>query len=45
MFEESLKRSNMKTGEVITGEVVRVDYNFVVINAGLKSRNRIYVRR
>jgi len=37
MFEESLKRSNMKTGEVITGEVVRVDYNFVVINAGLKS--------
>jgi small subunit ribosomal protein S1 len=37
MFEESLKRSNMRTGEVITGEVVRVDYNFVVINAGLKS--------
>jgi small subunit ribosomal protein S1 len=37
LFEESLKRSNMRTGEVITGEVVRVDYNFVVINAGLKS--------
>jgi small subunit ribosomal protein S1 len=37
LFEESLKRSNMKTGEVITGEVVRVEHNFVVINAGLKS--------
>jgi small subunit ribosomal protein S1 len=37
LFEESLKRSNMRTGEVITGVVVRVDYNFVVINAGLKS--------
>lgn len=37
LFEESLKRSNMKTGEVITGEVVRVEHSFVVINAGLKS--------
>ncbi len=37
LFEESLKRSEMRTGEVITAEVVRVDYNFVVVNAGLKS--------
>ena len=37
LFEESLKRSDMRTGEVITAEVVRVDYNFVVVNAGLKS--------
>ncbi len=29
----------MKQGEVITAEVVRVDYNFVVVvNAGLKER-------
>ena len=37
LFEESLKRSEMRAGEVITAEVVRIDYNFVVVNAGLKS--------
>ncbi|MGH6624029.1 MAG: 30S ribosomal protein S1 [Burkholderiaceae bacterium] len=37
MFEESLTRQEMKQGEVITAEVIRVDYNFVVVNAGLKS--------
>ncbi|MCB2022914.1 MAG: S1 RNA-binding domain-containing protein, partial [Burkholderiaceae bacterium] len=37
LFEESLKKQEMRAGEVITAEVVRVDYNFVVVNAGLKS--------
>ncbi len=37
LFEESLSRKEMRAGEVITAEVVRVDYNFVVVNAGLKS--------
>jgi len=37
LFEESLNRSNMRAGEVITAEVVRVEHNFVVVNAGLKS--------
>jgi len=37
LFEESLKRSEMRTGEVITAEVVRVEHNHVVVNAGLKS--------
>ncbi len=37
MFEESLERSNMRPGEVVSAEVVRIDYNFVVVNAGLKS--------
>jgi small subunit ribosomal protein S1 len=37
LFEESLKRSDMRTGEVVTAEVVRIDQNFVVVNAGLKS--------
>jgi len=37
LFEESLARKEMRAGEVITAEVVRVDYNFVVVNAGLKS--------
>jgi len=41
LFEESLTRSEMRTGEVITAEVVRVDHNHVVVNAGLKSESFI----
>ncbi len=41
MFEESLSRQEMRAGEVITAEVVRVDPNFVVVNAGLKSESFI----
>ena len=37
MFEDSLKKAEMRSGEVITAEVVRVEHNFVVVNAGLKS--------
>ena len=37
LFEESLTRTEMRPGEVITAEVVRVEHNFVVVNAGLKS--------
>jgi len=37
LFEESLKRSDMRAGEVISAEVVRLEHNFVVVNAGLKS--------
>ncbi|TSE23919.1 30S ribosomal protein S1 [Tepidimonas aquatica] len=37
LFEESLKRADLRVGEVITAEVVRIDPNFVVVNAGLKS--------
>jgi len=37
LFNESLQRSEMRTGEVITAEVVRIDHNHVVVNAGLKS--------
>jgi small subunit ribosomal protein S1 len=43
LFEESLARSNMKTGQVISAEVVRIDHNFVVVNAGLKSEAFISV--
>ncbi len=39
LFAESLTRKEMRIGEVITGEVVRIDSNFVVINAGLKSES------
>ncbi|WIM06494.1 MAG: 30S ribosomal protein S1 [Candidatus Nitricoxidivorans perseverans] len=41
LFEESLQRQEMRAGEVITAEVVRVDQNFVVVNAGLKSESFI----
>ena len=37
LFEESLSRQDMRAGEVISAEVIRVDHNFVVVNAGLKS--------
>ena len=37
MFEESLKTSEMRSGEVITAEVVRIDHSLVIVNAGLKS--------
>jgi small subunit ribosomal protein S1 len=37
LFEESLQRTEMRAGEVITAEVVRIEHNFVVVNAGLKS--------
>ncbi len=43
MFEESLTRQELRAGEVITAEVVRIDQNFVVVNAGLKSESMIPV--
>ena len=41
LFEESLTRKEMRVGEVITAEVIRVDPNVVVVNAGLKSESFI----
>lgn len=41
LFEESLARHDMRSGEVISAEVVRIDHNFVVVNAGLKSESFI----
>jgi small subunit ribosomal protein S1 len=41
LFEESLARKEMRAGEVITAEVLRVDDNYVVVNAGLKSESYI----
>ena len=41
LFEESLSRQEMRQGEVITAEVVRIDHNFVVVNASLKSESFI----
>ncbi|HLX24207.1 MAG TPA: 30S ribosomal protein S1 [Usitatibacter sp.] len=41
LFEESLARQEMRIGEVITAEVVSVDPNVVIVNAGLKSESTI----
>ncbi len=37
LFAESISKHEMKQGEVITAEVVRIDQNHVVVNANLKS--------
>jgi small subunit ribosomal protein S1 len=41
LFEESLARQEMRQGEVITAEVMLIDRNFVVVNAGLKSESYV----
>src|SRR5689334_8127231 len=41
LFEESLARQEMRSGEVITAEVISVDSDFVIVNAGLKSESVI----
>ena len=41
MFAESVARQEMRAGEVITAEVIRIDQNHVVVNAGLKSESFI----
>src|SRR5690606_21675457 len=41
LFEESLKSSVMKPGEVIIGEVVDANNEYVIVNAGLKSETEI----
>ncbi|SCZ86255.1 30S ribosomal protein S1 [Nitrosomonas mobilis] len=41
LFEESLSQKEMRVGEVITAEIIRIDFNFVVVNAGLKSESYI----
>ena len=37
LFAESLAKQEMKQGEVIPAEVVRVDYNYVVVNAASRA--------
>ena len=43
LFEESLNRKEMRIGEVITAEVLSIDDNIVVVNAGLKSESTIAI--
>jgi small subunit ribosomal protein S1 len=41
LFEESLSQTKMRPGTIITGEVVDISSDFVVVNAGLKSEGVI----
>ena len=43
LFEQSLVLQEMTPGQVITAEVVGIDDNFVIVNAGLKSESYIPV--
>jgi len=44
LFEESLALHDMRQGEVITAEVTRIDQNWVVVNAGLKSESYVDIQ-
>ena len=41
LFEESMALKEMRQGEVITAEVISIDNDFVIVNAGLKSESLI----
>ncbi len=41
LFEASLSNENLQAGQLITGEVVHVDDDFVTVHAGLKSEGVI----
>ena len=41
LFEESLQKTEMKPGSLVTGIVVSIDNDYVIVNAGLKSEGEI----
>ena len=41
LFEESLKTIEMEPGSIVTGTVVDIDSDWVVVHAGLKSEGVI----
>ena len=41
MFEESMALKEMRQGEIITAEVISIDSDVVIVNAGLKSESFI----
>lgn len=45
MFEQSITQMNMRVGEIITGEVVNINRDVVIVNAGLKSEGVIPVEQ
>jgi small subunit ribosomal protein S1 len=45
LFQQSLAKADMQPGAIITGKVVRIDDDYVTINAGLKSEGRIPIEQ
>src|SRR5210317_1683102 len=45
MFEQSITQMNMRIGAIITGEVVDINRDVVIVNAGLKSEGVIPVEQ
>ena len=41
LFEESLVKTQMRPGAIISGTIVQVDDDYVIVNAGLKSEGVI----
>ena len=41
LFAASVQDQDLKAGEVISAEVLRIDHNYVLVNAGLKSESLI----
>jgi small subunit ribosomal protein S1 len=41
LLAESEQRTESREGEVVTAEVIRVEHNIVVVNAGLKSESYV----
>ena len=41
LFEESMALKEMRQGEIITAEVISIESDFVIVNAGLKSESII----
>jgi small subunit ribosomal protein S1 len=45
LFEESLKQTEMRPGALVNGVVVRIENDFVFVNAGLKSEGVIPIEQ
>ena len=45
MFEQSITQMNMRVGEIINGEVVDINRDIVIVNAGLKSEGVIPIEQ
>ncbi len=45
LFKQSLARAEMQPGSIITGKVLKIDDEYITINAGLKSEGRIPIEQ
>ena len=45
LFEESVKKFDLKSGSVVTGKIIAIDPEFVTVNVGLKSEGMIPIEQ